>query len=108
MPRTARRYDIFLPLTYNDGRMIEDHKFDQVERQLLERFQGLTAQLREFPFRGIWQAESRQYIDNIILMTVLDFRPRGSTRFMRQLKRSLLENFDQLEILITESPLRIH
>ena len=41
-------------------------------------------------------------------MTVLDFRPRGSARFIAQLKQSLLTEFDQLEILITEQPLRVH
>ena len=55
MARTARRYDIFLPLTYNDGRAIEDAKLDRVEAQLLDRFRGLTAQQREFPLRGIWK-----------------------------------------------------
>lgn len=41
-------------------------------------------------------------------MTVLDFRQRGSGRFITALKRDLLRDFDQLEILITESSLRVH
>ena len=41
-------------------------------------------------------------------MTVLDFRRHGSTRFIAQLKGDLLREFDQLEILITEQPLRVH
>ena len=108
MARSARRYDIFLPLMFNDGRAIPIGYFEQVERQLLERFGGVTSQEREFPLRGIWQGETQLYFDQVIVMTALDFRPRGSSRFIAGLKRELLCRFDQLEILITESALHVH
>jgi hypothetical protein len=108
MSRTARRYDFYLPLTDNDGRPIPDELFDTVERRLLARFGGLTSQQREFPLRGIWQGETRLYFDQVILMTVLDFHRQGSSRFIASLKKVLLREFDQLEILITEAPLRVH
>jgi hypothetical protein len=102
----ARRYDFYLPLTFNDGRTIERHKFMALEETLMDRFQGITSQRREFPFQGIWQAEKRYY-DDVILIAVLDFRPRGSSQFVSRLKKQLLEDFDQLEILITETLLRV-
>ena len=108
MARAARRYDLYLPLTDNAGRPITDATFDALERRLLDRFGGLTTQQREFPLRGIWQGGSRLYLDQVIIMTVLDFRRRGSARFIAELKQSLLTEFDQLEILITEQPLRVH
>jgi hypothetical protein len=108
MARAARRYDVHLPLTYNDGRPVEDEKFDSLERRLLAQYGGLTVQQRDFPLRGIWQGETRLYFDQVIIMTVLDFRRRGSTRFLRQLKSDLLRQFEQLEILLTESPLRVY
>jgi hypothetical protein len=108
MARSARRYDLYLPLTYNDGRPVEDEKFDAVERRLLEQFAGLTAQQRDFPLRGIWQGETRLYFDQVIVLTVLDFRRQGSPRFLKQFKTDLLREFEQLEILVTESPLRVH
>lgn len=108
MPRPARRYDIFLPLAFNDGRPIPTELFDAAERRLLVHFGGVTAQQRDFPLRGAWQSESQVYLDQVIVLTALDFRPRGSTRFIGDLKRDLLRDFDQLEILITESALRVH
>ncbi|HYT91601.1 MAG TPA: hypothetical protein VEL76_23010 [Gemmataceae bacterium] len=108
MARSARRYDLYLPLTDNEGKPFADELFDGVERQLLARFTGLTAQQRDFPLRGIWQGESRLYLDQVIVMTVLDFRRRGSARFITQFKRALLRDFEQLEILITEQPLRVY
>ena len=108
MVRSARRYDFYLPLTYNNGSPVPDEKFAVLERRLVERFGGLTSQERAFPLKGIWQAEAQLFLDQVIVMTVLDFRRRGSTRFVGDLKRDLLDEFDQLEILITESPLRVH
>ncbi len=108
MSRAARRYDLYLPLTDNEGQPITDDVFKGVQRRLLARFGGLTAQQREFPLEGIWQGSTRLYLDQVIIMTVLDFRRQGSSRFITQLKRALLSEFDQLEILITEQSLRVH
>ena len=108
MVRSGRRYDIYLPLTDNAGRPFHDSLFDSVERRLIDRFTGLTSQQRDFPLRGIWQGGTRLYYDQVIIMTVLDFRRKGSTRFLAQLKKALLREFDQLEILITEQAMRVH
>jgi hypothetical protein len=108
MPRAARRYDLYLPLTDNDGRPFADALFRDVQRRLLARFRGLTALQRNFPLQGIWQGDTRLYLDQVIVVTVLDFRRQGSTRFITQLKQVLLREFEQLEILITEQPLRVH
>jgi hypothetical protein len=48
------------------------------------------------------------YEDQVIVLTALDFRRGGSTKFIGQLKAELLVQFEQLEILITETALRVH
>jgi hypothetical protein len=108
MVKPARRYDIYLPLADNQGQRFPREKFIDAEQRLVGRFGGLTTQQREFPLKGMWEAETQVYVDEVIIMTALDFRPRGSTRFIVQLKKSLLLEFQQLEILITESSLRVH
>src|SRR5438045_8839827 len=108
MPKSARRYDLLLPLADNLGHPFSDSAFDEVERRLLQRFKGLTSHQRRFPLRGIWQGANRIYLDQVIVMTVLDFRRQGNDKFIANLKRDLLRQFDQLEILITEESLRVH
>jgi hypothetical protein len=108
MPKPARRYDIYLPLTTNEGQSIPRKRFVAVEQELVERFGGITAQRREFPLQGIWQGETRLYVDEVIIMTALDFRRRGSGRFIARLKGTLIRDFEQIEVLITESSLRVH
>ena len=108
MSRAARRYDLYLPLTDNDGRPFGDELVRDVQRRLLARFHGLTVLQRDFPLQGIWLSETRLYFDLVIIMTVLDFRRRGNNRFIAQLKQALLCEFDQLEILISEQSLHVH
>src|SRR5262245_39472936 len=108
MVRTARRYDQYLPLTDNHGQLIPGTVFKSVEQTLLDRFGGLTAQQQKFPLRGIWQGTSQLYLDQVIILTALDFRRKGSPRFISKLKEVLLREFDQLEILITEQSLRVY
>jgi len=108
MAKSARRYDLYLPLADNTGRPFPDLFFDAVERRLVRHFGGLTTQQREFPLRGIWQGATRLYLDQVIVMTVLDFRSQGSARFIARLKNDVLREFDQLDILITEQSLRVH
>ena len=108
MARPARRYDIYLPLTYNDGRPIPHTHFREVERRLTRRFGGVTCHRREFPMRGIWEGTGEEFLDDVVMLIALDFRPNGSERFIATLKSDLLRQFDQLEILITETKLRVH
>ena len=108
MAKAARRYDFYLPIAFNDGRPIPEAQFYAVENRLLDRFGGVTAQQREFPLRGIWFGGSQQYLDQVIIMTALDFRRKGSAAFIADIKRDLLHDFDQLAILITEAPLKVH
>jgi len=107
MARSARRYDLFLPIAYNDGRPIEDEKFDALEQILLLHFRGFTFQRREFPMKGVWQGKTRLYYDPVVMIIILDVRRGGSSAFVTRLKAHLLEQFDQEDILITETPQRV-
>jgi len=51
----VKEYDIFIPLYYNDGRPIEPARFQELQKRLLERFQGLT--FFPQPNQGYWKLE---------------------------------------------------
>jgi hypothetical protein len=53
----VKEYDIFLPLRYNDGKPIEADKFQALQKELLDRFEGLTF----FPQanQGFWKLGKR-------------------------------------------------
>jgi hypothetical protein len=103
----VRRYDIYLPLEYNpksDGtrQRIEGEKFDRVEQKLFEEFGGVTFVQESFPLKGRWRGETKNYMDEIRIFTVLDFRRENSLgeNFLKEYKETLKKEFQQEEILI--------
>jgi hypothetical protein len=110
LPRQARRYDIYLPIQYNDGISIEEEKFVQVQRKLFRKFGGLTSIKREFPLRGMWGNETTVYEDEIIILTVVDFSDNveETEQFITDYKEILKIRFEQEEIFITGQDLTIY
>lgn len=109
MARLVRKYDIYLPLRYNDGVRIERQKFLTTENELLRRFGGFTAIRQEHSLRGFWEEEGQLYIDEVIIITVLDFASDLSEdeRFFENYKSVLKERFQQREVLITFQDLNV-
>jgi hypothetical protein len=107
MPRVVRRYEIYLPLFYNDGTPVEPEKFDQVERELVEQFGGVTTVQRQFPLRGVWRGEHQTYLDLIVVFTVLDLSGVDVEHFFTPYKEALKTRFHQEEVLITMQELTI-
>lgn len=68
------QFDIYLPLRYNDGTMIPEEHYRQVEFELVERFGGVTMIEQRNPLKGVWKFQNRRYVDEIIIVTTLDFR----------------------------------
>lgn len=98
----VKKYDIYLPLRYNDDRFIEDEKFDKVNDELFHRFGGVTSTMRQFPLSGIWGQDNVVYQDLIVIYTTIDFQSsEESTQFFSDYKEILESRFEQEEILIT-------
>lgn len=102
MPKPAQRYDIYLPIRYNDGREIENEKFLQLHDELIERFGGVTSIKQTNPLQGIWRYQEQRYTDEIIIVTTLDFGyPQSqSEQFFVEYKEQLKKRFEQLDVLI--------
>ncbi len=108
MARAIRSIEIYLPLDYNDGQPIPESKYLSLQDDLVDRFGGVTSNLRQFPLQGVWQSGPDIYHDRVVVFSVMDFR--GETqleclRYLERLKGRLKKKFDQLEILITVADL---
>ncbi len=103
MPVRARRYEIYLPVEYNDGTPIEDAAYDRIEQDCLHRFGGVTQIRRSNPLRGLWREGEMIYQDNIVLFTMIDFSDQieENQSFMEEYKEFLKERLQQREILVT-------
>jgi hypothetical protein len=99
------RYEILLPLFYNDGSPVEAHKFEQTREELLAQFDALS--LEPGGVRGTWIHEHKRYEDPLVRYFVDCPDTISNRRFFRSFKASLKDRFAQLDIWITAHRVRI-
>jgi len=92
----AKRYEVYLPLKYTDGRLVEAEKFSLLEDELVERLGGLTSMQQDslHALRGFWKHKGQIYQDEIVVLTVYAFAEvEHSDDFWRSHKTVLKERF---------------
>jgi hypothetical protein len=93
------RFEILLPLFYNDGRPIEPEKFVQTDDEVVARFGAVSTD--SVTVRGLWFYESTLYQDQLLRSRVDVEDSPENWQSMRDLKESLKVRFVQLDIWIT-------
>ncbi len=96
-----KKYEIYLPLKYNDGTDIEVKKLKEIEQQLIAVFGAMTVSSLSAPLKGKWRYGGVEFIDDIIRIEVITETEWGSHRFFKDFKRQLKRKLRQLDILIT-------
>lgn len=96
-----KRYEIYLPLKYNDGSNIETEKLRQIRLQLIAVFGAVTVSPVSAPFEGSWRYGGVEFIDDIIRIEVITKGDLSSNRFFRRFKLQLKRTLQQIDILIT-------
>jgi hypothetical protein len=94
-----KRYEILLPLLYNDGSKIEREKFLITNEELVERFGAATTDSTRIVGRWIYQ--NQLYEDKLIRIIIDVPESENSETFFRQYKEVLKERFKQIDIWIT-------
>jgi hypothetical protein len=95
----SRRYELLLPLRYNEGTDVEDHKLQSTYQELVDRFGAATIQPQAL--QGRWTSEGLLYEDSLIRIFVDAPDTEETARFFRAYKETLKERFRQLEIWMT-------
>ncbi len=93
------RFEILLPLFYNDGRPIEKEKFLQTDDELVRQF-GATS-TDTVVVRGRWLYQGTLYHDQLIRVRIDAEDSPPNWESMRQLKITLKARFEQTDIWIT-------
>jgi hypothetical protein len=99
------RFEILLPLFYNDGRPVEPAKFLATDDELVKEF-GATSTDRVV-VRGQWMYQSTVYSDQLIRVRVDVEDAPGNWDAMRRFKEVLKQRFDQMDIWITAHRIEI-
>lgn len=68
MSRTFRRFELLLPLRFNDGRPVPDELIGGAVLELREQFGAVSAETQTI--RGTWQHEGQVYRDDLVRVFV--------------------------------------
>jgi hypothetical protein len=98
MAKLLRRYEILLPLKFNDGRTIPRESLARTHAELKERFGAISAETQVI--RGE-DEESGATGDHLARVFVDVPDTIENRRFFRALKERLKERFEQIDIWIT-------
>jgi hypothetical protein len=99
------RFEILLPLFYNDGRAIEDQKFIEVDDELVTAF-GATS-TDSVTVRGHWLYQSTIYEDRLIRVRLDVDDTAENWQKMRDIKDVLKQRFEQIDIWISAHRIEI-
>ena len=105
MSASYRRFEILLPLAFNDGRPVPEDLVSQTLIDLEQRFGAVSCETQSI--RGFWQHEGKLYRDTLIRVFVDVADSHENREFMRQLKESLKRRFSQVDIWITAYPIDV-
>ena len=100
-----RRYEILLPLRFNDGTPVPDELVGEVLIALREKFGAVSFETQTI--RGVWQHEGRAYRDDLARV----FADVGDTAENRawfvNFKERLKTDFKQIDIWMVTHPIDV-
>jgi hypothetical protein len=99
------RFEILLPLYYNDGRAIEKERFVETDDDLVRLF-GATS-TDTVVVQGRWMYQSTIYEDRLIRVRVDVEDLPENWQAMRDFKETLKQRFAQLDIWISAHRIEI-
>ena len=102
-----KRYEIYLPLKYNNGSEIEPEKIKQIREELITVFGALTVSSQSAPYQGTWKYGGVDFIDDIIKIEIIAGDDRKTARFFKRFKERLKRLLEQVDILITVQDIRM-
>ena len=105
MDKPCRRYEVLLPLRFNDGTTVPDEVIVNTVLELEQHFGAVSAETQSI--RGMWTHEGQSYRDDLVRVFVdVEDLPEHRQYFV-DFKNRLKTRFQQLDIWVTAHPLEI-
>jgi hypothetical protein len=99
MSRTFRRFELLLPLRFNDGQPVPEELIGDTVLELRERFGAVSAETQTI--RGTWQHEGQVYRDDLVRVFVDVPDLPDSREFLVGFKERVKARFRQIDIWMT-------
>ena len=105
MSSTLRRFEILLPLRFNDNQPVPDELIGETLLELRQRFGAISAETQVI--RGHWQFQGEVFRDELVRV-FLDVADTEENRaFFVVYKEQLKARFRQLDIWMTTYPIEV-
>ena len=102
----SMRYEILIPLRYNDGSEVEPQNILKTRRDLTQQFDAMTIEPQRL--QGLWIHNGQEYEDELIRFVVdVQQNTPQITEFFKEYKEVLKQRFRQIDIWITAYPIQI-
>ena len=105
MNMSFRRFEILLPLRFNDGGEIPSELVADTVLELRSHFGAVSCE--SHTIRGIWTHEAEVFRDELIRVFVDTPDTDASRAFFVQFKERLKTRFDQIDIWMTTYPIEV-
>ena len=105
MNSSSRRYEILLPLRFNDGSIVPDDLIADTLIELRQRFGAVSSETQII--RGYWQHEGEIFRDELVRIYVDVPDTPQARQFFQEFKERIKSRFKQLDIWMTTYPVEI-
>ena len=99
MSKSFRRYEILLPLRFNDQQPIPNDLLGETAIELRQQFGAVSAETQII--RGVWQHEGESYRDELTRIFIDVPDTPENRQFFQEYKERLKARFRQLDIWLT-------
>ena len=103
MDKPFRRYEMLLPLRFNDGQPVPDERIAATLIELRERFGAVSCETQTI--QGQWQHREHVFRDDLVRVFVDVSDDEDKRRFFADFKEQLKRRFQQIDIWMTTYPL---
>ncbi len=105
MSRSFRRYEILLPLRFNDQQPVPEELMVDTVLELRQKFGAVSSETHII--RGLWEHQGQSYRDELarIFVDVPDLPE--NRQFFEEFKEVLKTRFRQLDIWMTTHPVEV-
>jgi hypothetical protein len=105
MSSTFRRFEILLPLRFNDGRPVPGELIADTLLELEQRFGAVSSESQAI--QGLWRHQGQSYRDELTRVFVDAPDTPESIAFFRDFKEKLKSRFQQIDIWMTTHPIDV-
>lgn len=96
MSRSLRRFEVLLPLRFNDGRPVPDEWLADAVLEVVDRFGAASYETQRI--EGSWRHEGTLYRDTLVRL-VIDVPDETESRaWMREFKARWMNKLEQLDL----------